>query len=135
MNLIVGFKPGAPTIPMPRSCAALPKHLPGAPHRVKNMQGRSVIAANHLYNVSPKDGPRSRDRGSVALEPMFAARRRSSTPEVTWSAAQRRARRLLRLDTSGFTRAQELLTGSWCSARRALEPRFSMALNAVLAPR
>src|SRR5262249_31502106 len=59
INLIVGFNPGGAYDPYARSVARhLPKHLPGAPNVVvKNMQGAgSVLAANHLYKVSPKDG-------------------------------------------------------------------------------
>ena len=56
VNLIVGFNPGGAYDPYARSVARhLPKHLPGAPAIVvKNMQGAgSVLAANHLYHVSP----------------------------------------------------------------------------------
>src|SRR5581483_8723697 len=55
ITLIVGFNPGGAYDPYARTLARhLPKHLPGAPNIVvKNMQGAgSVIAANHLYNVS-----------------------------------------------------------------------------------
>src|SRR5215467_10479696 len=72
MSLVVGFNPGGAYDPYARSVARhLPKHLPGAPTIVvKNMQGAgSVIAANHLYNVSPKDGSElGLIAGSAALE-------------------------------------------------------------------
>jgi tripartite-type tricarboxylate transporter receptor subunit TctC len=78
INLIVGFNPGGAYDPYARSVARhLPKHLPGSPNIVvKNMQGAgSVLAANHLYNVSPKDGSElGLVAGSTALEPMFAVR-------------------------------------------------------------
>src|SRR5262245_64442947 len=78
VNLIVGFNPGGAYDPYARALARhLPKHLPGAPNIVvKNMQGAgSVLAANHLYNVSPKDGSElGLIAGSAALEPMFGAR-------------------------------------------------------------
>src|SRR4051812_35850524 len=78
ISLIVGFNPGGAYDPYARSVARhLPKHLPGAPTVVvKNMQGAgSVLAANHLYNVSPRDGSEiGLIAASAALEPLFAAR-------------------------------------------------------------
>src|SRR5438874_13650313 len=78
ISMIVGFNPGGAYDPYARSVARhLSKHLPGSPNIVvKNMQGAgSVIAANHLYNASPKDGSEfGLIAGSAALEPMFAAR-------------------------------------------------------------
>ena len=59
VNLIVGFNPGGAYDPYARPVARhLPKHLPGAPNGVvKNIQGAgSVLAADPLYNLSPKDG-------------------------------------------------------------------------------
>src|SRR5215213_9901196 len=59
VNLIVGFNPGGAYDPYGRAVARyLPKYLPGMPTVViKNMPGAgSVTAANHLYNLSPKDG-------------------------------------------------------------------------------
>src|SRR4051812_23838456 len=76
VSIVVGFAPGGAYDPYARLVARhLPKHLPGAPNIViKNMQGAgSVIAANHLYNVSPKDGSElGVIAGSAAIEPVFA---------------------------------------------------------------
>src|SRR3954447_10324435 len=78
ISLIVGFNPGGAYDPYARAVARyLPKYLPGAPTIVlKNMQGAgSVIAANHLYNVSPKDGSElGVIAGSAAIQPVFGAR-------------------------------------------------------------
>src|SRR6266850_1814729 len=59
VSIVVGFATGGAYDPYARLFARhLPNHLPGAPTIViKNMQGAgSVLAANHVYNVSPKDG-------------------------------------------------------------------------------
>src|SRR3954470_1166826 len=78
INLIVGFNPGGAYDPYARTLARhLPKYLPGSPAIVvKNMQGAgSVLAANHLYNLSPKDGSElGLVAGSAALETIFAVR-------------------------------------------------------------
>src|SRR3979411_2618791 len=78
VSLIVGFNPGGAYDPYARTLARhLPKHLPGSPNIVvKNMQGAgSVLAANHLYNVSPKDGSElGVIAGSAAIEPVFGGK-------------------------------------------------------------
>jgi tripartite-type tricarboxylate transporter receptor subunit TctC len=78
LSLIVGFNTGGAYDPYARTVARhLSAHLPGVPMIVvRNMPGAgSVTAANHLYNVSPKDGSElGLIAGSVALEPLFAVR-------------------------------------------------------------
>src|SRR5689334_9478595 len=78
VTIIVGFNPGGAYDPYARVVARyLPKYLPGAPTIViKNMQGAgSVIAANHLYNRSPKDGSElGVIAGSAAIQPVFGAK-------------------------------------------------------------
>ena len=75
INIVVGFNPGGAYDPYARAVARhLPRHLPGAPTIViKNMQGAgSVIAANHLYNVAPRDGSElGVIAGGAALEPVY----------------------------------------------------------------
>src|SRR5437868_8971015 len=75
VSIVVGFNTGGAYDPYARLFARhLPNHLPGAPAVVvRNMQGAgSVIAANHLYNVSPKDGSElGVIAGSAAIEPVF----------------------------------------------------------------
>ena len=75
VSIVVGFNPGGAYDPYARAVARhLPRHLPGSPTIVvKNMQGAgSVIAANHLYNVSPRDGSElGVIAGSAALEPVY----------------------------------------------------------------
>lgn len=59
MTLIVGFGAGSGYDRWARSVARhYPEHIPGKPNIiVKNMTGAgSLVAANHLANVSPKDG-------------------------------------------------------------------------------
>src|SRR5689334_13271975 len=59
VNLTAGFNPGGGADTYARLVARhIGKHIPGNPTVVvRNMQGAgSVIAANHIYNVSAKDG-------------------------------------------------------------------------------
>src|SRR5882757_8520766 len=142
VTLIVGFNPGGAYDPYARSVARhLPKHLPGAPNVVvKNMQGAgSVIAANHLYNVSPNDGSEiGVIAGSVALEPMFAARpTKFDGQKLTWlGSANDEPGVCFAWHTSGFTSAQELFEKELVlgtSGTSNLD--FPLALNAVLGTR
>src|SRR5262249_4018816 len=75
ISIVVGFNPGGAYDPYARAVARhLPRHLPGAPTIViKNMQGAgSVIAANYLYNVAPRDGSElGVVAGGAALEPVY----------------------------------------------------------------
>jgi tripartite-type tricarboxylate transporter receptor subunit TctC len=78
VTIVVGFNPGGAYDPYARVVARhLPKHLPGMPTIViKNMPGAgSVIAANHLYNRSPRDGSElGVIAGSAAIQPMFGVK-------------------------------------------------------------
>jgi tripartite-type tricarboxylate transporter receptor subunit TctC len=139
MSLTVGFNPGGAYDPYARSVARhLPKYLPGAPNiMVKNMQGAgSVIAANHLYNVSAKDGSEiGLIAGSVALEPLFAARpTQFDGQRFTWiGSANEEPGVCFAWHTAGFTRAQELFEKELVlgtSGTSNLD--FPLALNAVL---
>src|SRR4029078_2066773 len=59
VTITVGFAPGGAYDTYARAVARhLSRHLPGAPSIVvKNMQGAgSLIAANYLANVAPRDG-------------------------------------------------------------------------------
>jgi tripartite-type tricarboxylate transporter receptor subunit TctC len=59
MTLILGFNPGGGFDAYARVVVRhLPRHIPGEPSIViKNMPGAgSLIAANHLFNNSPRDG-------------------------------------------------------------------------------
>src|SRR5262249_40527473 len=77
--IVVGFatrRPHAPHAP-PLAARGLPKYLRGSPNIVvRNMQGAgSVVAANHLYNVSPRDGSElGVIAGSAAIEPVFGSK-------------------------------------------------------------
>jgi tripartite-type tricarboxylate transporter receptor subunit TctC len=78
VTIVVGFNPGGAYDPYARAVARhLSKHLPGAPTIViKNMQGAgSAIAANHLYNRSPRDGSElGVIAGSIAIRPVFGTK-------------------------------------------------------------
>src|SRR4051812_47586741 len=59
INLISGFNPGGGFDIYARLIARyLPKYIPGEPHIIiRNMPGAgSMIATNHVFNVSPRDG-------------------------------------------------------------------------------
>jgi tripartite-type tricarboxylate transporter receptor subunit TctC len=132
VNLIVGFNPGGAYDPYARSVA---RHLPNIV--VKNMQGAgSVFAANHLYNVSPKDGSElGLIAGSAALEPLFAARpTQFDGQKFTWiGSANDEPGVCFAWHTAGFEGAQdlfdkELVLGT--SGTSNLD--FPLTLNAVL---
>jgi tripartite-type tricarboxylate transporter receptor subunit TctC len=101
------------------------------------MQGAgSVIAANHLYNVSPKDGSEiGLIAGSVALEPLFAARpTQFNGQKLTWlGSANDEPGVCFAWHTSGFTTAQELFDKELVlGASGTSNLDFPLALNAVL---
>jgi tripartite-type tricarboxylate transporter receptor subunit TctC len=59
MELIVGYPPGGSNDVYGRAVARhLGRHIPGSPNIIfRNMPGAgSILAANHIYNVAPRDG-------------------------------------------------------------------------------
>ncbi len=142
INLIVGFNPGGAYDPYARAVARhLPKHLPGAPNIVvKNMQGAgSVLAANHLYNVSPKDGSElGLIAGSAAIDPMFGARKTQFSGEkFTWlGSANEEISGCFAWHSSGFTSADDLFKKELViGASGTSNLDFPLAMNAVLGTR
>jgi tripartite-type tricarboxylate transporter receptor subunit TctC len=77
VNLIAGFNPGGGADTYARLIARhLGKHIPGNPNvLVRNMQGAgSVIAANYIYNVSPKDGTDlGLFAGNITIDPLLGS--------------------------------------------------------------
>src|SRR5215468_1738499 len=75
VSLVVGFNPGGGADTYARLVARhLGKHVAGNPTVVvRNMQGAgSVIAANHVYNVSPKDGSElGLFAGNITIDPLI----------------------------------------------------------------
>jgi tripartite-type tricarboxylate transporter receptor subunit TctC len=75
VNLIAGFNPGGGADTYARLIARhLGRHIPGNPTvLVRNMQGAgSVVAANHIYNVSPKDGSEfGLFAGNITIDPLI----------------------------------------------------------------
>ncbi len=75
VSLIAGFNPGGGADTYARLVARhLGKHIPGTPTVVvRNMQGAgSVIAANHIYNVSAKDGSElGLFAGNITIDPLI----------------------------------------------------------------
>jgi tripartite-type tricarboxylate transporter receptor subunit TctC len=75
VSLVAGFNPGGGADTYARLIARhLGKHVPGNPTVVvRNMQGAgSVVAANHIYNVSPKDGTElGLFAGNITIDPLM----------------------------------------------------------------
>jgi len=75
VSLVVGFNPGGGADTYARLIARhLGKHIAGNPTVVvRNMQGAgSVVAANHIYNVSPKDGTElGLFAGNITIDPLM----------------------------------------------------------------
>jgi tripartite-type tricarboxylate transporter receptor subunit TctC len=75
LSLLAGFNVGGGADAYARLIARhLGMHLPGNPAVVvKNMQGAgSVLAANHVFNVSPKDGSEiGLFAGNIVVDPVF----------------------------------------------------------------
>jgi tripartite-type tricarboxylate transporter receptor subunit TctC len=75
VNLTAGFNPGGGADTYARVIGRhLGKHIPGNPFViVRNMQGAgSVIAANHIYNVSAKDGTEiGLFAGNITIDPLM----------------------------------------------------------------
>ena len=103
--MIIGYPPGASNDFYVRAVARhIGKHIPGNPTVVpRNMPGGgSLLAANHIFNVAPKDGttlglivPTAPLEERLGASPTSASRRRSSiwigrlapTPNVTFMNA------------------------------------------------
>jgi tripartite-type tricarboxylate transporter receptor subunit TctC len=75
INLIAGFNPGGGADTYARLVARhLGRHIAGSPTVVvRNMQGAgSVIAANYVFNVSPKDGTDlGLFAGNIVIDPLI----------------------------------------------------------------
>jgi tripartite-type tricarboxylate transporter receptor subunit TctC len=75
VNLIAGFNPGGGADTYARLVARhWGKYIPGNPTLiVRNMQGGgSIIAANHIYNVSAKDGSElGLFAGNITIDPLI----------------------------------------------------------------
>jgi tripartite-type tricarboxylate transporter receptor subunit TctC len=139
VNLIVGFNPGGAYDPYARTLARhLPKHLPGSPNIVvRNMQGAgSVIAANHLFNVSPKDGSEfGLIAASAAIEPIFSVRPvQFNGRSFTWiGSANDEPGVCFSWHTAKFTTAQDLFDKELViGASGTSNLDFPLALNAVV---
>jgi tripartite-type tricarboxylate transporter receptor subunit TctC len=143
VSLIIGFNPGGAFDPYGRSVARhLPKHLPGSPDIVvKNMQGAgSVRAANHLYNLAPKDGfELGLLAGSAALEPLYGARpTKYDAQKFTWlGSANEEPGVCFSWHTSPIVTAQDLFDKEMILAASGgtSNQDFPIALNAVLGTR
>ncbi len=137
--LVVGSSPTGAYDPYARLVARyLPKHLPGSPEIVvKNMQGAGgVRAANHLYNVAPKDGSElGLIVGRAALEPLFRIRpTQFDGQKFIWlGSANDEAGVCLVWHTSPITTMKDLFSREMTvGASDFSNLDFPLALNAVL---
>jgi tripartite-type tricarboxylate transporter receptor subunit TctC len=142
VTIVVGFNPGGAYDPYARAVARhLPKHLPGAPTIViKNMQGAgSVLAANHLYNVSPKDGSElGVIAGSAAIQPVFGkASTQFDGRRFTWlGSANEEVGGCFAWHTTPFQTAQDLFDKEMITgASGASNLEYPIVLNALLGTR
>src|SRR3954466_11895703 len=75
VSFIVGFNTGGGADAYARLVARhLGRHIPGNPTWVvRNMQGAgSILAANHIFNLSPKDGSEiGLFAGNIAIDPVI----------------------------------------------------------------
>jgi tripartite-type tricarboxylate transporter receptor subunit TctC len=75
INMVVGFNPGGGADAYARLVARhLGRHIAGNPNVVvRNMQGAgSVIAANYVFNISPKDGTEiGLFAGNIVIDPLI----------------------------------------------------------------
>src|SRR4030081_2003289 len=75
LTLVAGFNVGGGADAYARTIARhLGRHIPGGPAVVvKNMQGAgSMLAANHIFNVSPKDGSEiGLFAGNIVVDPVI----------------------------------------------------------------
>ncbi|MDP2357495.1 MAG: hypothetical protein Q8M31_15745 [Beijerinckiaceae bacterium] len=76
IDMVIGYPPGGGFDASARLLIRhMPKHLPGSPAMIpKNMPGAgSLVAANYLYNVAPKDGSEfGIIGGSVPFGPLWS---------------------------------------------------------------
>jgi tripartite-type tricarboxylate transporter receptor subunit TctC len=92
LSLVVGFNPGGGADTYARLVARhLGRHVPGNPTVVvRNMQGAgSVVAANHVYNVSPKDGSElGLFAGNITIDPLMGGtQHRYDARQFNWIGA------------------------------------------------
>jgi tripartite-type tricarboxylate transporter receptor subunit TctC len=142
ITMIVGFNPGGAYDPYARAVARhLSRHIPGAPPIVvKNMQGAgSVLAANHLYKVSPKDGTElGVIAGSAAIEPVFGGKgTQFEGQKFTWlGSANEEVAGCFAWHTSPIHSAQDLFDQEMITgASGASNLEFPTAMNVVLGTR
>jgi len=92
VNLVVGFNPGGGADTYARLVARhLGRHVAGNPTVVvRNMQGAgSVIAANYVFNVSPKDGSElGLFAGNIVIDPLIGGtQHKYETRAFSWIGA------------------------------------------------
>lgn len=142
VNIIVGFNVGGAYDPYARLVARhLPRHLPGSPNIViKNVPGvGSVLAANHLYNLSPKDGSElGVISGGAAIEPVFGGKAAQyDGQKFTWlGSANQEIAGCFAWHTAPFQTMQDLFEKEMViGASGASNLEFPTAMNVVLGTR
>lgn len=142
ITMVVGFNAGGAYDLYARTLARhMGKHLPGNPNIIiENMPGGgSVIAANHLFNRSAKDGSEiGLLSGSVALDPLFkVVPTEFDSRTFTWlGSAEESVGVCLVRDTSSVKSAQDLFDKELIVAAAGTDTRtVPAALNSILGTR
>jgi tripartite-type tricarboxylate transporter receptor subunit TctC len=144
LELYIGYSPGGAYDLYARLLARfMPKHIPGNPTIVpKNMAGAgSLVLANWLYNVAPKDGSTFGTIGrGTAFDPILGnPKAQFDGTKFTWlGSANNEVSVCVAWHTAGFTKFEELLTrelvvgGTGASADT---DQFPKIMNGVLGTR
>jgi tripartite-type tricarboxylate transporter receptor subunit TctC len=142
VTITVGFAPGGAYDPYARAVARhLSRHLPGAPSIVvKNMQGAgSLIAANYLANVAPRDGSElGVIAGGAGLEPVYGKKNAQfDSRRFTWlGSANEEIAGCMAWHASPFKTVDDLFKHEMITgASGASNLEFPTAMNAVLGTR
>lgn len=144
VDLYIGYSPGGAYDLYARLVARfMGKHIPGNPTIVpKNMAGAgSLVLANWLYNVAPKDGSAFGVIGrGTAFDPLLGNQKAQfEGPRYTWlGSANNEVSVCVAWHTSGLTKFEELLTRELVvggTGAAADTDQFPRIMNGVLGTR
>ncbi len=144
VDLYIGYSPGGAYDLYARLVARfMGRHIPGNPTIVpKNMAGAgSLVLANWLYNVAPKDGSAFGVIGrGTAFDPILGNQKAQfEGPSYTWlGSANNEVSVCVAWHTSGVTKIEELLTRELVvggTGAAADTDQFPRIMNGVLGTR
>jgi tripartite-type tricarboxylate transporter receptor subunit TctC len=139
ITMVVGFNIGGGGDAYARLVARhLGKHIPGNPNViVRNMQGAgSMTAANHIFNISPKDGSEiGLFAGNLIIDPVIGGVPNKYDAHLfTWIGSPSAETDVcVASRKSGFTRFDQLFSGEMVTGTAGTSAYdFPIALNSVL---